>query len=89
MSSQCPLAVRQRALLILINFMMKNPDYQVHNPDPMKNHLLYLTVKVEVESGLATLSETITEFEQNTQYCFSSTENIAVIHTELLQTETF
>lgn len=55
----------------------------------MKNHLLYLTVKVEVESGLQTLSETIAEFEQNTQYCFSSTENVAVIHTELLQTETF
>lgn len=55
----------------------------------MKNHLLYLTVKVEVESGLTSLSETIAEFEKNTAYSFSSTENVAVIHTELLETESF
>lgn len=55
----------------------------------MKNHLLYLTVKVEVESALPSLSETIAEFEQNTAYSFSDTDNVAVIHTELLETETF
>lgn len=55
----------------------------------MKNYLLYLTVKVEVESGLNTLSETITEFEQNTAYGFSDTENVMVTHTELLETEFF
>lgn len=55
----------------------------------MKNYLLYLTVKVEVESGLNTLSEAITEFEQHTEYSFSDTENVKVTHTELLETEFF
>ncbi|MEJ2901636.1 hypothetical protein WAE58_04345 [Pedobacter panaciterrae] len=55
----------------------------------MKNYLLYLTVKVEVEIGLSNLSETITEFEQNTAYSFSDTETVRVTHTELLPTEIF
>ena len=55
----------------------------------MKNHILYLTVRVEVNSSLTTLSETIEEFEQNTDYSFSSKENVLVIDTELLQTEIF
>lgn len=54
-----------------------------------KNHLLYITVRLEVESCLSTLSDTIAEFEQNTEYSFSSTEHVAVIDTELLQTEIF
>lgn len=55
----------------------------------MKNYLLYLTVRVEVESGLSTLSETITELEQNTAYSFTDTENVRVALTELLATEIF
>jgi len=55
----------------------------------MKNHLLYLTVKLEVESGYDSLSQTITEFEQNTAYSFSDTENVKVTHTDLLETKFF
>lgn len=55
----------------------------------MKNHTLYIIVRVDVESGLKTLSETINEFEQNTDYGFSSTENIEIKNIELLQTKTF
>ncbi|WP_157257973.1 hypothetical protein [Pedobacter ginsenosidimutans] len=55
----------------------------------MKSHLLYLTVRVEVESSLQSLSETIAEFEQNTGYSFSDTENVRVTNTELLEAETF
>jgi hypothetical protein len=54
-----------------------------------KNHILYVTVRVGVLTDLKTLSETIEEFEQNTEYSFGSTENVGVIDTELLQTETF
>lgn len=55
----------------------------------MKNHHLYLTVKVEVESNLPTLSDTIQEFEQQTEYSFSDTDHVKVTHTELLETEIF
>ncbi|WEK20452.1 MAG: hypothetical protein P0Y49_04780 [Candidatus Pedobacter colombiensis] len=54
-----------------------------------KNHILYVTVRAEVVTDLKTLSQTIEEFEQDTVYSFGSTENVAVIDTELLQTETF
>lgn len=53
----------------------------------MKNHTLYITVRVDVVTSLKTLPETIREFEQNTDYGFSSTENVQVVEIELLQTE--
>lgn len=55
----------------------------------MRTHLLYLTVRVEVQSHLNRLSDTIQEFEQDTDYYFSDTENVKVVGTELLQTEPF
>lgn len=55
----------------------------------MKNHLLMLTVRVEVESQLTSLSDTIQEFEQETRYYFADTENVRVVETEILQTEIF
>lgn len=55
----------------------------------MKKHLLYLTVRIEVESQLDSLSDTVQEFEQETEYSFSNTENIKVTSTELIQTEPF
>lgn len=54
----------------------------------MKQHHLYLTVRVTVDSPL-TLSETVQEFEQGTVYTFSDTENVKVAETEILQTEPF
>lgn len=55
----------------------------------MKNYLLTLTVRVEVVSKLTSLSDTIQEFEQETQYSFSDTDNVQVVATEILQTEIF
>lgn len=55
----------------------------------MKNHLLTLTVRVEVVSKLTSLSDTIQEFEQETQHSFSDTDNVQVVATEILQTENF
>jgi|GEM_PF-3720704 len=55
----------------------------------MKNYLLYLMVKVEVESSWPTLSQTIQEFEKQTDYGFSDTDHVKVTRTELLETEPF
>lgn len=55
----------------------------------MKTHTLYLTVRVDVVSSLETLSQTIAEFEQDTDYRFTSTKNVQVTDTELLKTALF
>jgi hypothetical protein len=52
----------------------------------MKNHILYIIVRVEVESKTDSLIETVKEFEQETNYSFDSTENVKVLETELLAT---
>ncbi|SDL66825.1 hypothetical protein SAMN04487898_12270 [Pedobacter sp. ok626] len=52
----------------------------------MKNHILYIIVRVEVESKTDSLMETVAEFEQETKYSFDSTENVKVLETELLAT---
>lgn len=52
----------------------------------MKKHILYITVRVEVESKIKSLIETVEEFEQDTNYSFFSTENVKVLETELLET---
>lgn len=55
----------------------------------MKNHTLYVTVRVEVESQLESLSKTVTDFETQTSYVFNSTEKVKVLQTEILFTDTF
>jgi hypothetical protein len=55
----------------------------------MKKHLLFLCIRVEVESNIISLSKTIQEFEQQTAYIFGDTENVTVLDSEILQTETF
>lgn len=55
----------------------------------MKKYHLYLSLRVDVDSQLASLSETIQEFEHQTGDCFSDTPNIQVTGTELLKTEPF
>ncbi|MES2458186.1 MAG: hypothetical protein V4594_21695 [Bacteroidota bacterium] len=55
----------------------------------MKQHHLYLTIRVTVDSKLSNLSETVQEFEQETKYQFSGTKNITVIETEILTTAPF
>lgn len=52
----------------------------------MKNHILYILVRVEVESKTDSLMETVAEFERETNYSFDSTENVKVLETELLAT---
>lgn len=53
----------------------------------MKNHTLYITVRVEVESKFDSLSKTVTDFETQTNYTFSSTKKVKVLETEILFTE--
>jgi hypothetical protein len=55
----------------------------------MKKHLLTLSIRVEVESKLNSLSQTIQEFEQETTFSIGSTENVVVLETEILRTEVF
>lgn len=55
----------------------------------MKKYHLYLSLRVDVDSRLASLSDTVQEFEQQTGYHFSDTSNIKVTGTELLKTEPF
>lgn len=55
----------------------------------MKNHILYLTVRVEVKSKFESLSKTISDFETQTIYTFKSTEHVEVLETEILFTESF
>ncbi|MES2456853.1 MAG: hypothetical protein V4594_14970 [Bacteroidota bacterium] len=55
----------------------------------MKQHNLYLNIRITVDSSLPSLSETIQEFEQGTRYEFSATENVTVTNTEILRTEPF
>jgi len=52
----------------------------------MKNHILYILVRVEVESKIDCLMKTVTEFERETNYNFDSTENVKVLETEILAT---
>ena len=52
----------------------------------MKNHILYIIVRVEDESKTDSLMETVAEFEKETKYSFYSTENVKVLETELLAT---
>lgn len=51
--------------------------------------MLFLTVRVEVESKIENLSKTVTDFETQTVYTFSSTEQVKVLETEILLTEIF
>ncbi|MBB2148940.1 hypothetical protein [Pedobacter gandavensis] len=55
----------------------------------MKKHILYMTVRIEVESIFESLSKTITDFETQTDYTFNSTQKVKVLETEILITETF
>lgn len=55
----------------------------------MKKYQLFLTIRVEVESKLDTLSATVRELEQQTDYRIGSTENVLVLETEILRTEIF
>ena len=55
----------------------------------MKKHILFLTVCIEVDSRLDSLFHTVQEFEQNTEYCFSDTENVRVRGMEILETILF
>jgi hypothetical protein len=55
----------------------------------MKKHFLHLTIIVEVDSKFKSLSDTIQEFERNTVYTLSSTENVRVLATDLLKTQKF
>jgi len=55
----------------------------------IKQYHLYLTVRVDVNSKLDSLSETIQEFEHATDYHFSDAENVKVIGMEILKTEPF
>lgn len=55
----------------------------------MKKHILFLTVCIEVDSRLDSLFHTIHEFEQNTEYSFSDTENVRVRGMEILETILF
>lgn len=55
----------------------------------MKNYILFLTVRIEVESKIESLSNTITDFETQTVYTFSSTEQVKILETEILCTEIF
>ncbi|WEK17854.1 MAG: hypothetical protein P0Y49_13705 [Candidatus Pedobacter colombiensis] len=53
----------------------------------MKNHILYLMVRVEVKSKFESLCKTILDFETYTIYTFKSTEQVEVLETEILFTE--
>lgn len=55
----------------------------------MKEYCLYLTVRVMVNSRLDSLSASIQEFEKNTNYHFSDTENVQIKETEILKTQPF
>ncbi len=55
----------------------------------MKQHHLYLTIRVTVDSNLPRLSDTVQEFEQETKYQFSGTKNTTVKETEILTTAPF
>jgi len=55
----------------------------------MKQYHLYLTLRIDVDSCLKTLSDTVQEFEQHTVYSFSDTQNVRIIATEILKTEPF
>jgi hypothetical protein len=46
------------------------------NPPPMKEHLFFITLCIEVESGIKSLSKIKREFEQQTKYRFSDTVNL-------------
>ncbi|WP_165503523.1 hypothetical protein [Pedobacter hiemivivus] len=52
----------------------------------MKSQILYIIVRVEVESKTDCLMETVAEIEGETNYSFESTENVKVLETELLAT---
>lgn len=55
----------------------------------MKNYTLYIAVRIEVQSRLKSLSETVTDFETQTDYSFASTQNVKVLETEILFTQPF
>ena len=55
----------------------------------IKQYHLYLTVRVDVNSRLDSLSDTIQEFEQATDYHFSDAENVKVTGMEILKTAPF
>ncbi len=48
-----------------------------------------LSIRVEVDTKLSGLSDTIQELEHQTDYHIGSTENVAVLETEILKTEPF
>ena len=55
----------------------------------IKKYHLYVTVRVDVNSRLDSLSDTIQEFEQATNYHFSDAENVKVTGMEILKTQPF
>jgi len=55
----------------------------------MKKVHLTLSIRVEAETKLESLSDAIQELEQQTDYQIGSTENVKVLDTEILKTEPF
>ncbi|WP_448103500.1 hypothetical protein [Pedobacter panaciterrae] len=55
----------------------------------MRTIHLILSIRVEAESKLDSLSDAIQELEQQTNYRIGSTENVKVLETEILKTESF
>ncbi|MOA57908.1 hypothetical protein D3C78_1821860 [compost metagenome] len=55
----------------------------------MKTYHLYLCLGIDVLSQLDSLSDSVREFEQGTEYHFSDTPNVRVSGAELLRTEPF
>lgn len=55
----------------------------------MKKVHLTLSIRVDAETRLERLSDTIQELEQQTDYRIGSTENLKVLETEILRTEAF
>lgn len=53
----------------------------------MNKYTFYITTKVEVETDLR-IQDAIDEFQSETDYNFDSTENVTVLHTEYLDTNT-
>lgn len=53
----------------------------------MKTHTLYVTIKVRVESELE-IESVIDELSQDSYYDFGSTENVSVVETEWIDTNT-
>lgn len=52
----------------------------------MKREIVYLMVRVEVDTSFKNISETVHELETRAVFSMTDTQNITVINTELLVT---